>query len=586
VTVTFHGKAAKRRGIYTGAGGALARAVDAVVGTFAPQTAHRMRAARMKNEALLAYEAVRIGRLNPGQKSAAADAEILPDLEKLRAESRALVRDDSHASSAIDILDEAIVGDGIRAQSAATAKATGMTEEQAAEWRAACDAEWECWATEYADVAGTGTFYDVQSLALRSLVVDGEFFAHAVVRRDGSYAVEIVDCDRIVSPQGIDTDKIRGGVEIDDEGRHARYWILLTHPSDVQWNTRWQLEPTPYAKMDGPVQVVMHGYRRKRAAQTRGVPWLAPGIEYLRNLHHYLGSELIAARAASNYALFIKRSVTALDGDIHPVQGTPDTGRTADFHETLEAGTIEYLNEGEEPFAFNPNRPGSSFAPFVERMLRAISTTIGISYEVLCRDFGRMNLSSARAMLRECHRNYDRSRTLLNRQLNTPAYNSVITKAVAEGQLQPPAAFLDNPEAFLAVRWVAPAYGFVDPVTDVEGSRKACDANMSTPQQEAARYGQDAYEILQQRAEFFAAAAKLEKQFNLDPGTLTKEAPERVESSSRQIRSDGKTADPPGTGDQAEQDDEQSDDAEAPEDDAEDDTEQPDDESEADDESD
>ncbi len=576
MTINIKG-ARPRRGIYQGLSGKLARALDAAVGMISPATAHKMRVSRMKNEALLAFEAVRVSRLNPGATSTSADADILPDLQKLRDESRTLVRDDSHAASALDILDEAIVGDGIRAQSCATAEATGMTTKQADEWRAACDKEWARWAEHTADAAGIGTFYDVQSMALRSLVTDGEFFAHGTFARDGSYVIEMLDCDRIESPNGIDSERIRGGVEIDEAGRHIAYHVLKQHPRDLPMARRYQNLPDRIARKTGQSVTMMHGYKRRRPAQRRGIPWLAPGMEYLRNLHHYLGSELIAARAASNYALFIKRTITPMDRELIPVQGTADVASTADFHEVLEPGTIEYLNEGEEPFAFNPNRPGSAFAPFVERMLRAISTCLGLSYEVMTRDFGRMNLSSARAMLRECHRNYDRGRAVLNRCLNKPAYDAVIRLAIAAGRLTPPAKFLDEPEAFLAVDWVAPAYGFVDPVTDVQGSRAAVDANMSTPQAEAARYGKDAFVVLRERAEFYAEAARLEKEHGLDPGTLTKESPERVESSSRQIASDGKTADPPGAAEEPE-DGEEAEEAEESEDEesAEHDGEEPD----------
>jgi capsid protein len=110
---------------------------------------------------------------------------------------------------------------------------------------------------------------------------------------------------------------------------------------------------------------------------------------------------MIAARAASNFAMFIKRTATTEDPDIFPVRGTSQATER-EYHQELEPGIIEYLNEGEEPVEFAPNRPGTAFDPFVMRMLRSIAASTGLSYEIVARDFGRMNLSSARAMLREC----------------------------------------------------------------------------------------------------------------------------------------------------------------------------------------
>lgn len=521
----------KRRGIYDGFRGHIAKAVDATVGLVAPRLAHEWRRARVRSEALLAFEAARVGRLNPAQSSSSADGEILRDLPQLRAQSRNLVQNDAHASSAVAVLCEAVVGDGIRPQSAAQAKDTQLSEAEVLTWRQECDAEWKRW-VEHADASEFGTFYDMQDLALRHLIVDGELLGHAVIR-DGEVRAEMIDPDRLESPNRFDTVNIRGGIELGPEGQRVAFHVLQQHPADVHlFGAKSSWNPDRIEAKLGLYSIVQHGLRRTQSGQTRGVPWFAPGIEYLRHLHHYLSSELIAARAASNYALFIKRSVSDVDQDIAPVQGQEDAGRSMDYHEFLEPGTVEYLNEGEEPVAFNPNRPGSAFTPFVERMLRAIAITVGLSYEVMTKDIGRMNLSSARAMFRECHKNYDRARTLLNRAFNKPWWRNVILAGVAAGRIRAPRGFLDRIDAFLECRWVAPTYGFVDPVTDVQGSRAAVENNLSTPQEEAARYGQDAERVLEERARFYARAAELERQYQLSPGTLTQEAPQRVESAS------------------------------------------------------
>lgn len=538
-------KADKRRGIYEGLGGQVARVIDAAVGMVAPRLAHDWRRARVRSEALLAFEAARVSRLNPAQSTSSADGEILNSLPQLRAQSRQLVQNDGHAESAVSILCEAIVGDGIRPQSIATPKETGLSEAEAMAWREACNTEWKRWAPT-ADASEFGTFYDLQDLALRHLIVDGDFFGHTVRDQVGNVWAELIDPDRVESPNRFDTATIRGGVELGERGERVAFHVLESHPDDMlMFQAKGSWTPKPIAAKDGLFSMVQHGLRRRRAGQTRGVPWFAPGIEYLRHLHHYLSSELIAARAASNYALFIKRNVSELDQDILPVQGQEDAGSTADFHEMLEPGTIEYLNEGEEPVPFSPNRPGSSFPAFVERMLRAISITVGLSYEVLSKDLGRMNLSSARAMFRELHKNYDRGRALLNRSFNEPWWRNVILAAVATGRIQAPRRFLDRLDAFLAVRWVAPAYGFVDPVTDVQGSRAAVEANLSTPQEESARYGHDLEHVLVERARYYQRAAELEREHGLEPGTLTKESPEQVESKSTAVAPTGEAESSP-----------------------------------------
>jgi len=521
--------AAKRQPIYAGISGAIARAIDGAVGMVAPRMVHEWRKARVRSSALVAYEAARITRTNPveGSQSSSADAEILPDLRRLRDLSRTMARDDGHGSTVINIHDECIVGDGIKVQAACKPAATGMTQTECDDWNQACTAEFERWADEEADATQVGTFYDMQSLALRCQLVDGDAIGHTVVG-NGRVAVELIDADRIESPGMTDTTKIRGGIELGEFGQHVAMHILDAHP-DEWFSGSVRTQPRRVAVSDGSYSILQHVYKRTRPGQTRGVPLLTPAITTSRNLHHYLESELIAARAASNFALFIKRSVSSADADIMPVQETEAaTGQR--FHEYLEPGIIEYLNEGEEPIPFNPNRPGSQFAPFVERLLRVTAASSGLSYEVLCRDLGRMNLSSARAMMREIRRGFDQTRARLVRQWCRPIYQNVIRAGVAAGRLVPPAQWLDDPTPFLQAQWVSPIYGMVDPETDVRGAVASIDANLSDQYTEAQRQGRNAEDVLQARARFYARAAELERQNNLAPGTLTQERPSRSES--------------------------------------------------------
>lgn len=511
--------AEQRRPIYSGVGGMLARAVDSALGVVAPRLTHKMQVARVKSSALIAYESARITRTNPGTDSGSADAEILPDLKRLRDLSRTMIRDDAHAATTLNILEESIVGEGIRPQSTCTPEATGMSPEECEAWRRACEAEWERWNEEESDATRVGTFYDLQALALRSQLQDGDGIGHAVVGGD-MVACELIDADRVESPNFIDTIAIRAGVELGPHGERVAFHVLPHHPDDVFLGVQAVAQPVRIAAEDKGFSIVQHVFKRTRPGQTRGVPLLTPALLYTRHLHHYLDSELIAARAASNFALFIKRGVSTSDQDIFPVQ-EGEGGTELTYHETLESGTIEYLNEGEEPVPFNPNRPGNSFDPFVTRILRAIAASSGLAYEVVARDFGRMNLSSARALLRECRRGFDLTRRRLIRGFCQPWWNNVIRMAVGAGRLRPPTKWLDNPRAFLACRWVPPTYGMVDPTTDVEGSVASVSANLSTPYEEAAKQGMDAEQVLRERGRFLKRAREVEQEFGLPPGSLT-----------------------------------------------------------------
>jgi capsid protein len=75
-------------------------------------------------------------------------------------------------------------------------------------------------------------------------------------------------------------------------------------------------------------------------------------------------------------------------------------------------------------------------------------------------------------------------------------------------------------EAFLAARWIRPAWGWVDPVKEIESSTLAVKGNLSTPQAEAARSGMDLEEIYESRADAWVLAREIEQRKGLPEGAL------------------------------------------------------------------
>tara|TARA_R110000796_G_scaffold229663_1_gene347048 strand:+ start:5623 stop:7329 length:1707 start_codon:yes stop_codon:yes gene_type:complete len=507
-----------REPIYNGFGGTLAKAVDSFVGLFAPGLAHGMQKRRIQSSALLAFEAAKVDRMMPKESLASADGEVLDSLPTMRARSRRHERDDGHIAGAVSVYVDAVVGDGIKPQCATTTKETGRGETVIRKWREACQNYFEDWSANMADSTREGSFYDLQALVARTRKIDGECFTHSVVG-NGIMAIEVIDSDRVANPNmKKDTPNLRSGVEIDSKGMAVGYHIAEMHPDDADFGAT-----VPYTRVspwDGDLSVVQHCKRKGRAGQTRGIPDGASSAQYLEHLHHYLKSEIVGARAAANYAMFIKKSVSATDADIIPVDVSSEGGLDQEYHENLEAGTIAYLNEGEEPFAFNPNRPGAGDA-FVIRILRAVSASHGMSYERMCRNWGGMNYTSMRGQLKEEERGFNRDRGLMNRQFNTPWWRNVIRHGIQTGKLVPPPSYLDNPEPWLKVIWIAPPQGMVDPTKEIAASTAAIEANLSTPWHEAGRSGLDPEEILERKAAFLARAAELEAQYKLAPGSLT-----------------------------------------------------------------
>ena len=517
-----HNEAATPR-IYAGLGGAVARVVDAVLSPLAPRLVVARQRARAESSALLAYDMAARKRTRRPQRASSADEDLLRDLPEMRKNSRAMVRDDSSASAMVRVLEDNVIGTGLVPQMMVDRKVLGLSDAEADRWNDECEALWHNVAGQI-DASEKDSFAGMQRLVLRSLVVDGEFLAHrvfvedAAVRRVLGTAWELIDVDRLQDPvEGVID--VRAGVELGPRQNAVAYWITPRHPDEqmVRWrNSELAVnKPKRWARYAGGQPSVLHGFRRDRTGQTRGVPFFAPAFALVEAMNDMLETELQAARAAAKFCAFIKQSVDASG------LGGIEQGSDGQYYERLESAAIRYLNPGEELVPYTPNRPGNNFEPFVVRVLRSICAALGLPYEMVAKDFGGMNYSSARVALLEARRGFETLQQLVVDEFCQPVFSSQIIEGVISGKLRMPRGFLQNPAPFLQAYWQPPAWGWVDPVKEIEASAMAIENSLSTPQAEAARQGGDAEANLEQRARFLRKAKQVEQAYQLDPGSLT-----------------------------------------------------------------
>lgn len=97
--------------------------------------------------------------------------------------------------------------------------------------------------------------------------------------------MQLIEADRLCSPDDCDTidNKIVGGVEVDKSGEVIAYHIANHHPLSYAYNDiSWQ-RVEAYGQKTGR-RNVLHMMNRERIGQRRGVPFLAPVIESLKQL--------------------------------------------------------------------------------------------------------------------------------------------------------------------------------------------------------------------------------------------------------------------------------------------------------------
>lgn len=496
----------------------LSRGIDDVVGIFSPSAAYRRRAFRRAQGLLGSYRGADKTRLRanwlPG--SGSADEDILPDLDALRERSRDLNRNDAHAVGITTTITSNTVGTGIKPQARIKTKKLGITDEEATAFQEAAEDNWEKWCP-YADAGNRMDFYEIQNLVDRQILENGEIILLPLMLEDKlrpfALSFDIVEADRLATPPDKKADKnIRYGVEIGERGEPVSYHIRKTHPGDVLISGNRnpaEFIRIPAVNASGRKNV-FHLYWVNRPGQTRGVPFFAPVMNYFKDLADYMEAELVAARVAACFAIFVKKD----DNYSAALGNTNDTNSRGQRIQELEPGMIDYLGPGEDISAFNPNRPGGQFEPFVDRILRAISTGLNLPYEIVAKDFSKTNYSSARAALLEARRYFMVRQSWLSRKLCQPAWEMVQEEAFLKNQL-PAKSFYEKKSDWCRVRWIAPGWQWVDPVKEAKSSEMAINTGISTLADETASQGRDWEEVLEQRAREAKKVKELEEKYDV-----------------------------------------------------------------------
>lgn len=422
-----------------------------------------------------------------------ADSDILPDLPLQRERSRALVMNAPLATGAINTVVTNVVGTGLKLQARVDRDALtgilGTTDAEFDAWERAAEREFRTWADSTdCDVTRTQDFAGLQELVFRSTLMSGDVLAvRRFVDRPGlrlSTALQAVEGDRLANPLGQrDTSEMAGGVRRDAYGAPISYRILRQHPGDPVNNTQEADEIAAF----GPsgLRQVYHLFHKARPGQTRGVPYLAPVIESLKQLDQYREAEMMAAVIGAMFTVFIKTE----DGEgLAPMQPTAETGgATSDKDFKLSPGAMLNLLPNESVEFANPGRPNVAFDPFTQAILRQIGVALELPFEILIKHF-TASYSAAQAALVEAWKFFRARRSWMATTFCQPVYEAVIFEAVARGHLSAP-GFMGDPfirAAYLGSQWVGPPRGQINQQVEVKAARERVDMGITTLAHETA----------------------------------------------------------------------------------------------------
>lgn len=457
------------------------RIMARAIGTIAPKTALRYAASRA---ALSAYIGAggkdHNAHWRPTRKS--ADAILRTDAAALVARARSLDRNNVNVSGALRKICDNVVHTGIKPQFVSrSGQALNDLEAAFAAW------------------AKRNKFYVwSQKLALRHWWVDGEIFANLWLDprrlREGinPLRVEMLEQDLVDAAKDGALDNggvIRRGVQFDKYGDVVGYHFLTSHPGDY-------LPSVPLKSRFLEAARVVHLWMPLRASQSRGVSFLAPIVEEIRDLSEYKASERVAARLASAFGIFIKTTMPELGAAQYPQRpGAPGAGSagTASLPEYLDTGRIQTLPAGTEVQVAEASRPSSPYSDYVKSSNKDASVGFGLRYGNYSHDYTESSFSSERSAALDERRGWIGQQLFLQDGWCEPITRRWLELEYATGRTS------IRPED-VAINWQAPGWPWVDPAKDAAANEKKLAMRVTTRRAICTEMGVDFDEVLEQLA--------------------------------------------------------------------------------------
>ncbi|WP_428309261.1 phage portal protein [Hydrocarboniphaga sp.] len=339
---------------------------------------------------------------------------INQDLERalpmLRKRSRDLARNNDWARRFLFALRNNVLGaSGVRLQMQ-FAKRSGDPNETV---NALVEAGWKAWGKRgVCEVSRKLSWQDLERVALETLARDGEILIRK--RRGlGPHGFQL----QCLNPDVLDIGKnyagpgnrIVMGVEIDDNGAPAAYWLraaLAGNPTDAN-------SLISQRSVRVPASDIIHIFIAEEFDQVRGYPWLSCGARRLRLVKDYEEAAAVAAsNAAKRAGFFISPTGEAPPGFADTIvsaalEAAKASGRTLSAQEisaitsaaakysTTVAGQFDTLPHGYDFKPFESKHPHQNHGEYVKECLRGFTAGQGISYVTGGNNLEAVNYSSA-----------------------------------------------------------------------------------------------------------------------------------------------------------------------------------------------
>lgn len=248
-----------------------------------------------------------------------ADSDIVGELSTMRARSRDIIRNSSIGAGIIKLMCRGVIGDGLKLMPAINGAVLGLSREKVKEIENIIENEFALWAESlFCDSERTLNFYALQDLAFSSFLENGDVFALLTYIKnpitDYTLSINLIESDTCNTPSNfLSVAGVMLGIRKNKYNAPVSYFFKTNLPRSEMEAFNYFSNPfgiEQYREVpayDGRNRrQLLHIFKKTRPGQTRGLPFLTPVLEQLKQIERYSDAELMASVIASKYTVFIK----------------------------------------------------------------------------------------------------------------------------------------------------------------------------------------------------------------------------------------------------------------------------------------
>lgn len=404
-------------------------------------------------------------------------------------------------------------------------------------FNAAADAYFDRWAmSSTCDVANRRNFYQMQRVILKEMFIDGEVFGIQVKTDEGRCQVQLLKTERVGPPPVplAQQDIFADGIECNDSEAPVRYNVLY----------RDRLTQLAQARAYSAEDVI-HIFDPERIGQNRGLPWLYHGQNSLLDILDITAFEKVAVKLHSYFAAAITtptgaapKGVKARAAAATGADGGGTEDETRQYQTFLGGAAMPVLKKGEEIKFFTSDRPSTTFAGFIDFLVRDIAWGFGVSPEFIWAVAG-MGGANTRFILQDAEWFFDEIRQLLIEVFCQRIYSWVIANGILNGEL--PACQDPN---WHACNWQGPARASVDKGKDGRLYIELVANGMMTLEEWWSMFGKDHVKMRRKRIEEIAEDLAYCKEKGIPAGLYFRTMPGQAGVEEGSVSADTRPPDP------------------------------------------